>query len=421
MPRRGRVARLGRTGSLWLVAAFAAAAAGWADGQAPRHLTLGFFRSHYPGEAELWTGLCKSFHEAHPDVQVDVTLWEWADADAKIEGWAGERYQEAPDLALIQDIDLPRLATRIQPLQTLLDRRFLDQLIPAVVDRGRLSGVLYGLPWLATSEVLYYRPDLFAAKGLQPPTTWAELTEAAAALSNPPEVYGFGLPARLGGDAGGFFLTVLWSCGGDVFDAQGHLRLRDQQAVQAATVLRDLSARRVTQPETLTYTYRELEGLFASGRLAMLVGSSALASQLHEVAAPVQFAVAPVPGLGRQVTQVRCQQLVAFDHTPYPDDCVTFLQYALGRETAEALVARAGVPVRRDLQRELVKRDAVRPFVEALEGARGRPLQYWDRLGPPLEQVVFATMRGVAEPQEVLQRVLNFDLVGDPAPAPPPQ
>ena len=420
MRRRGWAVASGRTWCPRRVATLAlAVAAGAAHAQAPRHLTVGVFLSHYPGESDLWSGLRDSFQQAVPGVQVGLTLFEWADAEAKVSSWAGTGYWEAPDLAIIQDIDLPRLAHRVLPLETLLDRDFQNQLIPAMLDRGRLSGVLHGLPWLATSEVLYYQADLFAARGLQPPTTWEELAEAATALSTPPEVYGFGVPARPGGDAGGFFLSMLWSCGGDVFDAQGSLRLRDEQALQATTALANLRNRRATQPETITYSYAELESLFAGGRLAMMIGSSAFAQQLVAAPQPVEFGVAPLPGLGRQLTQVRCQHLVIFDHTPHPEDCLAFLRHAFRRETAEALVARAGVPVRRDLQRELVKREPIRPFVEALEGARGRPLQYWDLLCPRLEQTVCVLMRGALEPQEALQACLSFELAGEPAPAPP--
>ncbi|HUZ18085.1 MAG TPA: extracellular solute-binding protein, partial [Spirochaetia bacterium] len=53
------------------------------------------------------------------------------------------------------------------------------------------NGELYGVPINGNLQVLFYRTDLFAAKNLEPPKTWAEVEADAKILSNPPNVYGY--------------------------------------------------------------------------------------------------------------------------------------------------------------------------------------------------------------------------------------
>ena len=53
------------------------------------------------------------------------------------------------------------------------------------------NGEIYGLPINGNIQILYYRKDLFAQKGLTPPTTFNELLTDAKALADPPRMYGF--------------------------------------------------------------------------------------------------------------------------------------------------------------------------------------------------------------------------------------
>ena len=47
--------------------------------------------------------------------------------------------------------------------------------------------------------VLLVRSDLLAAKKLPAPRTWDQVAEVAAALHDPPQLYGLGLPGRRAG------------------------------------------------------------------------------------------------------------------------------------------------------------------------------------------------------------------------------
>jgi multiple sugar transport system substrate-binding protein len=88
--------------------------------------------------------------------------------------------------------------------------------------QGTLHGATYqgklgGVPWWNNGPGLYYRKDLFAAKGLQPPKTYDELLNAAKTLQTG-DVAGFAmqLPQNEGGIIN--WMEYLWGYGGDLVD-----------------------------------------------------------------------------------------------------------------------------------------------------------------------------------------------------------
>src|SRR5215831_3321601 len=102
----------------------------------------------------------------------------------------------------------------------------VDEILPkdeqAKFSQGTLHGATYdgklgGVPWYNNGPGLYYRKDLFAAKGLKPPKTYDELLTAAQALQTP-DIAGFAmqLPQSEGGIIN--WMEYLWGYGGDLVD-----------------------------------------------------------------------------------------------------------------------------------------------------------------------------------------------------------
>ncbi len=81
------------------------------------------------------------------------------------------------------------------------------------------GGILYGLPPDSNCQLQYYRIDILEQLGFDgPATTWDEAIEIAKALAESGAKQ-TGTTLRRGQFAGGVFLTVLRSYGGDLFDA----------------------------------------------------------------------------------------------------------------------------------------------------------------------------------------------------------
>ncbi|MCM0018854.1 MAG: extracellular solute-binding protein [Tagaea sp.] len=83
---------------------------------------------------------------------------------------------------------------------------------------SRETGKLYGVTLNPNVPVLYYRRDLYEAKGLTPPKTWDQLLANARALHDAPRIHGMVLRgARSASDVSYDFFPYLHSYGASLF------------------------------------------------------------------------------------------------------------------------------------------------------------------------------------------------------------
>lgn len=78
------------------------------------------------------------------------------------------------------------------------DEDVLGGILDAATETYVYQGEQYGIPFTAQAETLFYRTDLFADAGLEPPTSWEEFTETADFFTDNPDypgVYGTSVKA----------------------------------------------------------------------------------------------------------------------------------------------------------------------------------------------------------------------------------
>lgn len=109
---------------------------------------------------------------------------------------------------------------------------------PGLWGYGDLGGGRYGLPWNASTPVMYYNADALRQAGIAPPTTWDEFAAAAAALTTRASQ-----GAMFVGDSWLFEMMVL-SRGGTLVHDDGTPNLDSPEAIAALTMLRDLGRAR---------------------------------------------------------------------------------------------------------------------------------------------------------------------------------
>jgi ABC-type glycerol-3-phosphate transport system substrate-binding protein len=94
-----------------------------------------------------------------------------------------------------------------------------DDLVGSFVELGKQDGKQYAIPAYLETTLLYYRKDLFAAKGLTPPDTIDQVAADAAALNDPAHnVYGWNTVGQKGADQNVYrFMTFAGAYGAKFF------------------------------------------------------------------------------------------------------------------------------------------------------------------------------------------------------------
>lgn len=153
------------------------------------------------------------------------------------------------------------------------------------------GGVPYGVPGQTTPELMFYRQDLFAREGLEPPTTTDAVLAAARRLHDPRRGrYGVAWNAARGTALGHTFMMTCADFGQPIIDipeiaggydadnlARGGFRpmLDSPRALEAAEYLMQLMA--YSPPDILSMSWFERIRPYAAGNVAMAYGYTLLA------------------------------------------------------------------------------------------------------------------------------------------------
>jgi N,N'-diacetylchitobiose transport system substrate-binding protein len=174
-----------------------------------------------------------------------------------------------------------------------------DDLVEGLVEAGTYEEQLYGMPWYAGVRSLVYNTEMFEKAGVEPPTTWAELEEAAAGLK---EEYPDKIAVAVPGDAEFTVYPWVWGAGGEVATLEGdtwtsHLDSPEsQEGIEFWTGL----ATEGDYSSTGATTWRETDVLdaFAAGDVGMAVMGSWTPGAIVDANPDMEgkFAAVPIPG-----------------------------------------------------------------------------------------------------------------------------
>ncbi|MET8451045.1 extracellular solute-binding protein [Streptomyces sp. NPDC005209] len=243
---------------------------------------------------EYWEQLAKAYEAKHSGVKIDVSVYSWKDVDRKVKEMVDAG--DAPDMAQIGAYADYAAADKLYPVSDLLSiptqAGFLSQLSEA----GEWNHIQYGIPFAASTRVLFYNKTLFAKAGITtPPTTWSELAADAEALKGDGVKFPYALPL---GPEEAQAETMQWllSGGNGYTDDVGTYTINSAQNVDTFTWLKDeLVGKGLTGPVAPGELNRaDAFAAFADGRVGMLNGHPTLMKQAAKKG--VRFGMVPMPG-----------------------------------------------------------------------------------------------------------------------------
>lgn len=193
------------------------------------------------GSKAYWDKLTAAFTAAHPGKKVEVTLRPWADVDREVTRMVQE--DDAPDVALMGAYSDFAAQGRLYAASEVMSVRAEANFLRPLADAGSVDGTLYGLPFVASSRLLFYNEKLFDEAGAKPPKTWSDLKDAAEALKKEGVLYPYALPL---GPEEAHAEALIWelSNGGGYTDDSGGYNIASEQNAETFLWIKTTWSRR---------------------------------------------------------------------------------------------------------------------------------------------------------------------------------
>ncbi|GLZ36510.1 ABC transporter substrate-binding protein [Actinokineospora sp. NBRC 105648] len=252
------------------------------------------FESYNFGQAGAWTDtfneLITKFTAAHPNIKVTPQKPQGNSANPATDTVSSLQSQLAtgnpPDVAQLgfSELDFTVNQLKAAPLDDLVGKDAVQKNFDGAKypyaktarGLGDWSGKTYGVPFVFSTPVLYYNAALFTAASLdpaKPPTTWAEVEQAASAIKAKTGKEGAYVDCLTKSAKDWCFQSIVRSNGGRVIsEDRKTLSFADAPVVEAVTTMQGM-VRSGAMPNR---TQQQGTEGFARGDLGMIVESSAL-------------------------------------------------------------------------------------------------------------------------------------------------
>lgn len=310
-----------------------------------------------------------------------------------------------PDVLMLDNGDLPQIA-ETGALASLADLGVsVDGLAEGVVEASSFDGELYAMQPVANTIALFVNPDKLAAAGVEAPTTWDELKEAAAALTQD-SAYGIAFSAAASEEGTFQFLPLFWSNGGDEAD------IATDEGAAALQLWTDLVSSGSASESVLTWTQADVNDQFIAGNAAMMINGPWQFPSLDEAGVKYEVEAIPAPEEGVEIISPLGGEIWTVPNTG--DDAkmeaAAKVVDCLGSDDSQLALAvgRDLVPTRVSLADAYVEQNPkMKGFVDQVPGLRSRTAQLGADYSAASEAIYTAiqtALTGKADPLDALEQ-----------------
>lgn len=363
-------------------------------------------------EAPAFKALIKKFNEEYPNVHINYESVPFAEAQNKFKTAAASG-SGAPDILRAEVAWVPEFAS-LGYLYSLDGTALLEDkedFLPTPLSANVYDGKTYGVPQVTDTLALMYNKKLFEEAGIDAaPTTWAEVSDAAAKLK------------KVGADgiyinSGGYFtLPFIYGEGGDIVDPEAKtIEINSDAAVAGMTEAQKLVQSGAAVKPVANDPYGTMMTLFKEGKVGMIINGP---WEVNAIDSDPNFGgfdnlgVAPVPaGSVKAGAPVGGHNYVIYEgmDDAKAEAAVDFVKFMSSAESQAFIASELGLlPTRQsayDLP-EVQDNPKVAAFKSALDAAVARPwIPEGGQFFGPLDEMATKVLIQSADPKKSLDAV----------------
>ncbi|UUU34192.1 extracellular solute-binding protein [Streptomyces sp. CA-210063] len=275
-----------------------------------------------------WGRVALAFGAEHPGIDVNVEVYAPDEVDEKVAELVEQG--EAPDI--VQTDSYSEYAARdlLYSADDVLSVPVQASFVPSLAKAGEMDRAQYGLPFTASTRLLYYNKDLFRRANLNPPETWGQLLAAARVLKAQGVKYPIAVPL---GPQEAEAETLMWLLAGDggYTDTTNSYDIASAANVATLTWLKEnLVGEGLTGPVAPGELNRGTAvDAFLTGDVAMVNGPLSLIRQIEDSSDSVSYGTVPLPSRdGKETpTMGTADWVIAFKNDDRRDAIGQFLDF----------------------------------------------------------------------------------------------
>ncbi|WSP36720.1 extracellular solute-binding protein [Streptomyces sp. NBC_01244] len=359
-----------------------------------------------------WDGLITAFEAAHPAIKIDVEVVSWDSVDRKVADMV--KAGQAPDLAQIGAYANYAERGELYSADSLLDLRVQTNFLRPFSAAGEQRTEQFGMPFAASTRLLFYNEDLFARAGVdRPPTTWDELKAVARRLKSRAGVP-FPIAVPLGPEEAQME-TMGWLLGGGggYTRSGGSYAISSEENVDSLNWLKENLVKEgltgPVPPEQLNR--KEAYAAFLRGEVGMVNGLPSLLKEAR--AAGIKVGTVAVPG--REVKTAPAlavlDWIMAFKRNGHRKELAAFLNFVFKDENVREFATRNNLlPVTLSVTRQMRAADEYNDLWKFLDGLPSSQLPpvdktSWAAVSDSIKRNVGSAMRPSISPATALRQI----------------
>src|SRR5947209_8670061 len=358
--------------------------------------------------------IISGWNQGHPDQKVTLLLLPEAANDQLAQLVAN--LQAKSDLYDVIDMDVIWTAEFASNgwIIPLPQGKFpLGEFLKPAVDTAMYQGRLYAVPDYSNADLLYYRKDILAKAGKQPPRTWAQLRQLAMTVAPKYGLYGY---------AGTFapyegltvnFASAVQSAGGSILSPEGTRVTVNSAAARHGLEFLVHGFQQGWIPQVaLTYEEEAAQDAFAAGRFLFLANwpdvYAALSAPGPQNKVYGKFGVAALPGPdGTGSSSLGGANLAISSYSQHQRTALDFIKYLTDLPNERQMLETGSFPpvwTQLYTDKSLIRSHPYLPVLEqAINSARPRPaITNYDQASLAISSAVYQALTQQKKPQQAL-------------------